>query len=71
MDSVKAFLGVALMEPIAQDYPLIAAGQLLDSQKHSLERAIALFTEVLGGDYVSPKGLSHTKSPRWLTEQQL
>jgi len=61
MDSVKAFLGVALMEPIAQDYPLIAAGQLLDSQKHSLERAIALFTEVLGGDYVSPKGLSHTK----------
>lgn len=61
MDSVKAFLGVALMEPITQNYPLIDAGQLLDSQKHSLERAFSLFTEVLGGTYVNPNDLSHIK----------
>jgi tetratricopeptide (TPR) repeat protein len=61
MDSVKAFLGVALMEPITQNYPLIAAGQLLEFQKHSLERAVSLFTEVLGGIYVNPNDLSHLK----------
>lgn len=61
MDSVKAFLGVALMEPITQNYPLIAAGQLLESQKHSLERAVSLFTEVLGGTHVNPNDLSHLK----------
>ena len=61
MDSVKAFLGVALVEPAAESYPLIAAGQLSDSQKHSLERAVSLFTEVLGGDYVNPNDLSHLK----------
>jgi tetratricopeptide (TPR) repeat protein len=61
MDSVKAFMGVALMEPITQNYPLIDAGQLLDSQKHSLERAFSLFTEVLGGTYVNPNDLSHIK----------
>ena len=61
MDSVKAFLGVTLMEPVTQNYPLIAAGQLLDSQKHSLERAVSLFTEVLGGTYVNPNYLSHIK----------
>ncbi|MEG4814901.1 PIN domain-containing protein [Microcoleus sp. K5-D4] len=61
MDSVKAFLAVALMEPIIQNYPLIAAGQLLDSQKHSLERAVSLFTEVLGGAYVNPNDLSPLK----------
>ena len=61
MISVKAFLGVALIEPIAQNYVLIAAGQILEYQKHSLERAISLFTEVLGGYYVDPKDLSHLK----------
>lgn len=61
MDSVKAFLGVALIEPVAESYPLIAAGQLLDSQKHSLERAVSFFTEVLGGDYINPNDLSHLK----------
>lgn len=33
----------------------------MEYQKHSLERAISLFTEVLGGYYVDPKDLSHLK----------
>jgi len=61
MDSIKTFLGFALMEPIAKNYPLINAGQLLDSQKQGLERAVSLFTEVLGGLYVNPNDLSHLK----------
>lgn len=58
MDSVKVALGAALIEPITYDYSLIVAGQLLDSQKQRLERAINLFTEVLGGEYVNPNDLS-------------
>jgi tetratricopeptide (TPR) repeat protein len=61
MDSVKVFLGATLIKPVAENYPLIAAGQLSDSQRHSLERAVSLFTEVLGGDYVDPRDLSHLK----------
>ena len=61
MISVKAFLGVSLIEPIAENFVLIAAGQMLECQKHSLERAISLFTDVLGGNYVDPKDLSHLK----------
>jgi len=60
MDSVKAFLGVALIEPITQDYPLIAAGQLLDEQKSKLEWAISLFSQVIGGAYVNPNDLSYS-----------
>ena len=61
MDSVKAFLGVALIEPTFENHVLIAAGQILDSEKHRLEQAITLFTEVLGGIYINPNDLSHTK----------
>ena len=61
MDSVKAFLAVVLIEPVAENYPLIAAGQLSEHQKHNLERAISLLTEVLGGEYVNPYDLSHLK----------
>jgi tetratricopeptide (TPR) repeat protein len=59
MDSVKAFLAVALIEPVAENYLLIGAGQLLEHQKHHLERAVSLLDEVLGGDYVNPSDLSH------------
>jgi tetratricopeptide (TPR) repeat protein len=62
MDSVKVYLGAALMETITQDFPLIVAGQLPDSQKYSLERAISLFTEVIGGSYTNPNDLTKTKS---------
>jgi tetratricopeptide (TPR) repeat protein len=62
MDSVKVALGSALLETIAQDYPLIAAGQLSDSQKCNLERATTLFTEVIKGDYTDPNDLTKTKS---------
>lgn len=61
MDSVKAFLAVVLIEPVAENYSLIAAGQLSEHQKHNLERAISLLTEVLGGEYVNPYDLSHLK----------
>ncbi|MBE9117313.1 hypothetical protein IQ249_15545 [Lusitaniella coriacea LEGE 07157] len=61
MDRVKAALGAALLKPITHYYPLIAVGQLLETQKDSLERAVSLFTDVLGGDYVSPKNLSRLK----------
>jgi tetratricopeptide (TPR) repeat protein len=61
MDSVKAFLGIALIEPISENHVLIAAGQVLDSEKHRLEQAVALFTEVLGGTYINPNDLSHTQ----------
>jgi len=61
MNRVKVVLGVVLIEPIAQNYLLIAFGQLLDSQKHSLELAIDFFTEVIGGLYTNPNGLSNTQ----------
>ncbi|OUC14796.1 MAG: hypothetical protein B0A82_10750 [Alkalinema sp. CACIAM 70d] len=61
MDSIKTGLAVALLEPIAENYPLIAAGQLSEYQKYKLERAVSLFTEVLGGEYVNPSDLSHLK----------
>lgn len=61
MDSIKAFLAVALLEPVAKNYPLIAAGQLSEHQKHNLKRAVSLLTEVLGGEYVNPYDLSHLK----------
>lgn len=59
MDSVKTFLAVALLKPVAKNHLLIAAGQLLEHQKHNLERVISLLTEVLGGEYVNPYDLSH------------
>jgi tetratricopeptide (TPR) repeat protein len=58
MDSIKATLGVVLMELVVQNYSLIAAGQLSDSQKFSLERAINLFGEILGGNYIDTKKIS-------------
>ncbi len=61
MNSVKASLGFVLLKPISQSYSVIAAGQLTDSQKQILERAITLFTEVLGGEYVNPTNLSHIR----------
>lgn len=59
MDSVKAFLAVTLLKLVAKNYPLIAAGQLSEHQKHNLERAVKLLTEVLGGEYINPNDLSH------------
>ncbi len=57
LNGVKVFLGVTLLEPIAEQYSAIAMGQILDSQKSSLERAIGLFDEVLEGNYLNPKEL--------------
>jgi tetratricopeptide (TPR) repeat protein len=57
LNGVKVFLGVTLLEPIAVQYSAIAMGQILDSQKSSLERAIRLFDEVLQGNYLNPKEL--------------
>ncbi|NEZ64367.1 hypothetical protein D0962_16475 [Leptolyngbyaceae cyanobacterium CCMR0082] len=59
MNNVRAFLGVSILEPISHYFPLITAGQLLDSQKEDLEQAITIFTEALGGDYPDPNNLSH------------
>ncbi len=61
METVKAGLGLALMKPNIQNYPLMSAGQLLDIQKQRLDQAITLFTEVLGGLYPDRHELSHLK----------
>lgn len=50
-NDVKVFLGITLMKPIAQDLSLITAGQLDALKRTKLERAVELFTEVLGGNH--------------------
>jgi tetratricopeptide (TPR) repeat protein/nucleoside phosphorylase len=57
LNAVKVFLGVTLLEPITEQYSAIVMGQILDSQKSSLECAIRLFDEVLEGNYLNPKEL--------------
>jgi tetratricopeptide (TPR) repeat protein len=61
MGVVKAHLAIALIDPIAKNYPLIAAGQLPPHQKLHLERAVSLLDKVIGGDYANPTDSSpHT-----------
>lgn len=59
LNTVKVALGVSLMKDVIQNFPLAFAGQLSELEKKSLERAVNLFTEVLGGTYFSPNNLSH------------
>ncbi len=59
LNTVKVGLGASLMKGIIRNFPLAFAGQLSEPEKHSLERAVNLFTEVLGGKYFSPNNLSH------------
>jgi tetratricopeptide (TPR) repeat protein len=58
LDNVKVFLGIALMEPVTQDFPPILAGQLDELNKSKLERAVDLFTDVLPGPHPNPNDLS-------------
>jgi tetratricopeptide (TPR) repeat protein len=59
MKSVKAALALAFMQPILEQYPLIAYGQLKDEHKLELEQAVSLFNEILGGEFVNPNDLSY------------
>jgi tetratricopeptide (TPR) repeat protein len=58
LNTVKVVLGTTLMKSVIQNFPLAFAGQLSESEKQSLERAVNLFTEVLGGIYLNPNNLS-------------
>ncbi|MGM3305141.1 PIN domain-containing protein [Anabaena sp. WFMT] len=58
LNTVKVALGATLMEGVIKNYPLIVVEQLGETEKQSLERAITLFTEVLGGIYVNPNNIS-------------
>ena len=60
-NGVKVCLGFTLMEPIAEQYSTISLGQIREEQKSNLERAIALFDEVLGEKYLNPKELVGVK----------
>jgi tetratricopeptide (TPR) repeat protein len=57
VDGVKIGLGAALIESLEDDYLLIISGQISDFQKQKIEKAISLFTEVIG-DYPNPNNLS-------------
>jgi tetratricopeptide (TPR) repeat protein len=61
LNGVKVCLGFTLMEPIAEQYSTISLGQIREEQKSDLERAIALFDEVLEEKYLNPKELIGVK----------
>lgn len=58
LNIVKITLGATLTKRVIQKFPLAFAGQLSEAEKQNLERAVNLFTEVLGGQYVNPNNLS-------------
>jgi tetratricopeptide (TPR) repeat protein len=53
VDNIKLFLGITLMKSVAQDFSHALAGQLDALNKTKLERAVDLFTGVLGGTHPS------------------
>jgi tetratricopeptide (TPR) repeat protein len=58
LNTVKVVLGTTLAKNVIQNFPLASAGQLSESDKQKLERSVNLFTEVLGGTFVSSNNLS-------------
>jgi nucleoside phosphorylase/tetratricopeptide (TPR) repeat protein len=51
LSNIKILLAVALMEPIVKNFSLLLVEQITADKKLALEQAVAILTEVLGGDY--------------------
>jgi tetratricopeptide (TPR) repeat protein len=61
LDGVRVRLGFALLKPIADRYSMIAMGQISESQKTNLQKAVSLFDEVLGNRNLNPSELIGAK----------
>ena len=61
LDGVRVRVGFALLKPIADRYSMIAMGQISESQKTNLQKAVFLFDEVLGNKNLNPSELIGAK----------
>ncbi|OUL32366.1 tetratricopeptide repeat protein [Nostoc sp. 106C] len=61
LDNIKVLLAITLMQSIAKDFPLILVGQIDSIKIEQLEKALTLFTEVLGGNNPNISDLSTIK----------